>query len=533
MSQVRKGVYMDKEVFLETVNLTKKFDEVLAVDKVNMQVKLGEIKGLIGENGSGKSTISAMISGLHRITSGDIYINKEKYTPKNPLDAREKKISMIVQETGTINNLSIAENVFLGDEVRFKKNTFVNRKKMMVEAKKALEAVELDVDVTKSINTLNFEQRKLVEIARALYYNPTLFIVDETTTALSHEGRVLIHRIMRRLKSENKAVLFISHDLPELMEICDSLTVLRDGNFIRDFEKEQFDENEIKQEMVGRELEGDFYRSDYDGTSTGQVVFQAKNVSAQGLKNINLELHKGEILGIGGLSGSGMHELGKVMYGNIRLSAGEVLVYGHETPSFFQKLWKQKDKQNTGNMSPEAKPIRLTNIKTAIANKVGYVSKDRDQETLILEASVKDNLTLSALDKLDSYGLITQKAEKRFAQEQIDSLLIKCSSMNQTVRELSGGNKQKISFGKWIGNDSKILILDSPTRGVDVGVKTKMYQLLYDLKQQGYSILLISEELQELIGMSDRILLMKDGAITKEFHRSEKVDEKTLIQYMI
>lgn len=372
-----------------------------------------------------------------------------------------------------------------------------------------------------------------MEIARALYYNPTLFIVDETTTALSHEGRVLIHRIMRRLKSENKAVLFISHDLPELMEICDSLTVLRDGNFIRDFEKEQFDENEIKQAMVGRELEGDFYRSDYDGTSTGQVVFQAKNVSAQGLKNINLELHKGEILGIGGLSGSGMHELGKVMYGNIKPSAGEVLVYGHETPSFFQKLSKQKEKQNTGNPHPEAKLVRLTNIKTAIANKVGYVSKDRDQETLILEASVKDNLTLSALEKLASYGLITQKAEKHFAQEQIDSLLIKCSSMNQTVRELSGGNKQKISFGKWIGNDSKILILDSPTRGVDVGVKTKMYQLLYELKQQGYSILLISEELQELIGMSDRILLMKDGAITKEFHRSEKVDEKTLIQYMI
>jgi len=503
---------MDKPVFLETRNIVKQFNEVLAVNKVSMKIYRGEIRGLIGENGSGKSTISAMISGLLPKTAGEIYVEGELYAPKNPLDARACKISMIVQETGTIDLLSVAENIFLGDEDRFKRKGFVDRKRMQEEAEKALERIEFGpVDVTQPAFMLNFEQRKLVEIARALYHEPELFIVDETTTALSHDGRLLIHRLMRKLRDLNKAVLFISHDLPELMEVCDALTIMRDGELITTIDRADFAENHIKQSMVGRVIEGDYYRSDPAATRGEQAMVHVQGVHTDTLHAITFDLYQGEILGIGGLSGSGMHEVGKVIFGEIKPQQGEVRVYSHET----------------------RQTVKVRNVQTAIAHRVGYVSKDRDRETLIMEASVKENLVLSALRKLTQFGLVLPGAEKEFARKQIEALNIKASGMNQRVGELSGGNKQKVSFGKWIGNDSQILILDSPTRGVDVGVKTTMYQLLYSLKQQGYAILIISEELPELIGMSDRILMMKDGRINKEFRRDENLSESVLIDYMI
>lgn len=507
---------MERNLFLETKNLEKTFDGIKALDEVSLKVYCGQIHGLIGENGSGKSTISSIISGIHSATKGEIFLRGEPYRPRNPLDARENRICMIVQETGTISGLSVADNLFLGDEAMFLHHGSINRKKMQREAEKALERIGLSLDVTLPVESLNFETRKLVEIARALYFDPTLLIVDETTTALSYEGRTLIHNIMREFKEQDKAVLFISHDLPELMEICDCLTVLRDGKLISAFQKEEFDERRIKQTMVGRSIQDNFYRSDFDGSHGQERMMQVSHVDAGALKDINLDLHEGEILGVGGLSGSGMHELGKLMYGMLHPHRGEVTVY--------------KDPKQTGGKEV---PIRVKDIQTAMENGIGYVSKDRDQETLLLNASIKDNLVLSALDKLKSGFFILPGAEKKFAQEQVESLHIKCSGMNQTVGELSGGNKQKVSFGKWIGNQSRILILDSPTRGVDVGVKTTMYQLIYHLKQQGCAILIISEELPELIGMSDRVLIMKDGCISMEFNRSPELVESSIIEYMI
>lgn len=506
---------MDKPVFLETRSIVKRFNEVTAVNQVSMKIYRGEIRGLIGENGSGKSTISAMISGLLPKTEGDMYVEGQPYAPKDPLNARAKKIAMIVQETGTIGPLSIAENIFLGDEGRFARNGIIDRKLMHQEAKKSLALVDFgEVDVSKPALTLNFEQRKLIEIARALYYEPELFIVDETTTALSHDGRLLIHRLMRQLRDQNKAVLFISHDLPELMDVCDALTVMRDGDLITTIDRSEFEENFIKQSMVGRVIKGDYYRSDIGASRGEQAMIRVNGVDTSLLRDIRFELYQGEILGIGGLSGSGMHEVGKVIFGEIKPQRGEVIVYGEN---------------GDGTLLPH----KVKNVQTAIANRVGYVSKDRDRETLIMEASIKENLVLSAFGKLGKFGLILPGAEKNFARRQIEELNIKASGMNQRVGELSGGNKQKVSFGKWIGNDSKILILDSPTRGVDVGVKTTMYQLLYSLKQQGYAILIISEELPELIGMSDRILVMKDGKINKEFRRDQNLNESMLIDYMI
>jgi ribose transport system ATP-binding protein len=501
---------MEQRVFLETKGLTKCFGEVLAVDHVSLTIKTGEIRGLIGENGSGKSTISAMISAIHTVTAGEMLIEGKRYRPKNPGDARAGGIAMIVQETGTIDDLAVAENIFLGDEKRFLKKGVINRTALMAEAKRALAKIGVtDIDPARPAAAYSLETRKLVEVARAVYYDPTLFIVDETTTALSHTGRETIYKLMRDLKAKGKAVLFISHDLPELIALCDALTVLRDGRQVDTIEKPDFDEDQIKKAMVGREIKGDYYRSDYDASHGERVVLEARALTGSEIKSVDLTLHEGEIIGIGGLSGCGMHQLGRLLFGIDKAKSGGVTALDAKTG----ELTAVKD------------------IESALQHSIGYVSKDRDKDALILPASIKDNLAVSALHKMKK--IISPRAVKKFAGEQIDSLSIKCSSPNQSVGELSGGNKQKVSFGKWIGNGSKILILDSPTRGVDVGVKTTMYQLIYRLKKAGYAILIISEELPELIGMADSVIVMKDGVIAKRFVRSSALRDTDMIAYMI
>lgn len=291
------------------------------------------------------------------------------------------------------------------------------------------------------------------------------------------------------------------------MEKCDALTVLRDGNIIVTFDKSEFDEDKIKSSMIGRQLEGDYYRSDYDGSCEDEVVLEMKDVNLTGkLIDFNLQLHKGEILGIGGLSHCGMHTLGKVMFGNKKSESGEIRIKGK----------------------------KLKNEADAMKHMVGYVAKDRDTESLCLNASIKDNIAVGGLDQFTTGGfLIFPWNEKKYVQKQVETLSIKCAGINQYVSALSGGNKQKVVFGKWIGRGSDVLILDCPTRGVDIGVKQAMYQLMYQMKKEGKSIVIISEELTELIGMSDRLMIMKDGKIMHEFPRSESLSEADAIQYMI
>lgn len=582
-----KGAAMG-EVFLTTKAITKKFGDLVAVNKVDMEIRLGEIRGLIGENGSGKSTISSMIAGIHTISGGEIYLGEERYRPSSINDARDHKIAMIVQEVGTIDDLSVTDNLFLGDEKAFCTGPFLNAKRMREEAKKALKLIGFDhVDPDAKVSTLNFEQRKMLEIARALYYEPSLFIVDETTTALSQDGREMIYRIMRDLRAANKAVLFISHDLPELMGICDCLTVLRDGNLIANIAKEDFEENKIKETMVGRKLAGNYYRSDYDPSTGETVMLKASGLTlASGaLTDVDIELHEGEILGVGGLSDSGMHDLGRALFGMEAIASGKIVAevtrpltakekrklhlvrlsnYWKLTLYKMGRLFKKKalagavprEDENRAlteddlkmfrmNSAPEGLSLKtfdypaekvekeITSIADAFDCSIGYIAKNRDRETLILPENIRDNICISAYDLLNIFGFILPGQEKDFTAQQIDFLRIKCTGQGQLVNELSGGNKQKVAFAKWIGNNSKILIFDSPTRGVDVGVKTTMYQLLYLLKKAGYAILIISEEMPELIGMSDRLLVMKDGKIAKSFERSPDLKDTEIIKYMI
>lgn len=498
------------EPILQLKNITKKFGSVVALKGVCVDVYPGEIRGLIGENGSGKSTITSIASGMQKATSGEMTFKNQPWNPESMIEALQLGIGMIVQESGTIAGVTVAENIFLAELDQFK-NRFglVNHKLMNQKADQVMSEIGVDnVKGNMPMAMLDFQTRKLVEIAKVAMKNPDVLIIDETSTALSHDGREIMYKLINQFRDNGKAVIFISHDLDEIMEVCDTLTVLRDGNLIRTFKKEEFDADQIRTSMIGRELEGDYYRSDFEASKLPEIAIEGKNLSyGEQLKDISITLHKGEILGIGGLASCGMHELGKALFGAINLEAGEVvLANGTEVKS----------------------PL------IAVENHIGYVSKDRDVESLCLNASIKDNIAIAGMDQYKVANcLVTNKKEKEYVDKQVKDLSIKCHTPNQLVSQLSGGNKQKVVFGKWIGCGSEILILDCPTRGVDIGVKQAMYQLMMKLKKEGKAILMISEELPELIGMSDRILIMKDGSLTAEIQRSKDLSDADIINYMI
>lgn len=497
------------EVLLSAKNVCKAFGPTRALIDVDVEIRAGEIRGLIGENGSGKSTFSSIIAGAQQADSGTFTLKGQNYQPKNMVDAQDHGISMIVQEMGTIGTISVASNIFAGRLESYSRFGMVNFKKVNQRAKELLEELGVtDIDVEKPAYTLNFEDRKIVEIARAMVADPDILIIDETTTALAQKGRRILYRLIKKMNAANKAVLFISHDLNELIEVCNTITVLRDGRIIDTLEREQMSIERMRTLMVGRELSGSYFREDFDGTCSDEVVLEAKQVTFGVLENLDLRLHKGEILGIGGLSDCGMHELGKVLFGIEKPITGEVRLCAAGT--------------------------RVTSPVTAVENRMAYVSKDRDREAIILNASIQDNLEIPSYRQLKGrFGYIAGKKEQQMAQEQIRTMQIKCRGGDQLCSQLSGGNKQKVVFAKWLAKQSDIFILDCPTRGIDVGVKAAMYHLMMELKKQGKSIVMISEELLELIGMSDRMVLMKDGAIQTVLMRSPDVSEQQVIQHII
>lgn len=493
---------------LRAEKIVKNFGLTRALQGVDFILHPGEIRGLIGENGSGKSTLCSICGGVYGYDSGALFLNGEPYTPLSMVDAQRKGFALILQEAGTISGIKVADNIFIGKEKLFKRGGFINRKAMYAAAENILQKLGIDdINPSSPIDSLNFEDRKLVEIARAMYDDPDILVVDETTTALSQRGRDIVYSLCDRLASEGKGVIFISHDLDEIMEHCTALTVLRDGILIDTLEKERMDPGLIRSLMVGREMTGDYYRSDYDPSHSEEVVLDMTDIfDGRLLKGFSLQLHKGEILGIGGLSECGMHEVGRLAFGIEKPLAGHVRF---------------------------ADGTEITRPDVATKRRIGYISKNRDQESLMGTATVAENIVLPSLDDLKKGGLVFSSDERKLVEQQCELLSIKCSGINQSVSNLSGGNKQKVVFGRWIGNKSEILILDCPTRGVDIGVKQAMYQLMYALKKEGKSIILISEELAELIGMSDRILIMKEGSISGEFLRSRDISEQTLIEYMI
>ena len=343
-----------KTPILEMKHIRKTFASTVALGDVDLNVYPGEIRGLIGENGSGKSTISSIAAGMQKADSGEMLYHGEAWHPNSMIDALSKGIGMIVQESGTIQGVSVAENLFLGETKRFPgKLGTVDRRAMNAKADEALQAIGVkNVSGATPMGALDFQTRKLVEIAKVVMKDPEILVVDETTTALSQEGRSILYALMKKLRDEGKAVLFISHDLDEIMEVCDTLTVLRDGAIIRHFTKEEFDADAIRTSMIGRELQGDYYRSDYTPTHLEQIAVEAKNITyGEALQDVSIIVHRGEIVGIGGLSHCGMHQMGKILFGALRPDKGEVV---------------------TGD------GVKITSETVAMKENFGYVSKDRD-----------------------------------------------------------------------------------------------------------------------------------------------------------
>ena len=497
------------EVRLQVQNLCKTFGITKAVQNVSFNINKGEVHALIGENGSGKSTLTNMLTGIYSIDSGHFILDGKEVHPKNQVEANNEGISIIVQELGTLSGLTVAENIFLGHEDRFVKFGIKNTGAMNRQAQELLNKYGFNrIKASAMVDDYNFEDRKLVEIVKATYFNPKIVVIDETTTALSQEGREELYKHMNRIRAEGNTIIFISHDLPEILRLSDTITVLRDGVYIDTVKSSDIDEEGLKKLMVGREVTGDYYRADYGEPISDEVVMTVKNVTVPGLiKNINFELHKGEILGFGGLSESGMHEIGKACFGASFDREGTVVL---------------------------ADGTHIDNIPTAIHHSIAYTSKDRDNESVVMNQGIGDNICLPSLDALkNGVGLLSDRKMKDFANEYAKEMSVKMVNTDQFVSDLSGGNKQKVVLARWIGKDSDILVLDSPTRGIDIKVKQDIYQLMDRMRKSGKSIIMISEELMELIGMCDRILIMKDGEISGELMRSRDLDENSLIAKMV
>lgn len=490
--------------------MCKNFGPTRALRDVDVCFYRGEIRGLVGENGSGKSTITSIASGMQKATSGEMFYKGQPWNPDSMVDAQRHGISMVLQEANTIPDCTVAENLFAGRFDEFSKFGILNVAKMNQEAQKMLDHFGIShIKATDSINKYGFEDRKLVEIVRCVSDDTEVFVVDETTTALSLEGRQLLYKLIHKLKDENKSVIFISHDMDEILEQCTDLTVLRDGEIKGHLNRQEMDAPDavkrIRFLMVGREIGEAYYREDYDVSHQPEVALEFENVSFGPIKNFSLKLHKGEIVGFGGLSGCGMHEIGRAAFGLEKLASGKVVRGGKEVKTCLEAI-------NSG---------------------IGYISKNRDTEALILEGAIGDNIILPSIPAMSHGTFINPADEKKLADQEIENFRTKCNSRKQWVNTLSGGNKQKVSFSKWTAKNSDVIIMDCPTRGVDIGVKQFMYKVIADMKKEGKAIILISEEMAELIGMADKLIIMKDFEVTKEFMRSPNLKETDIIEYMI
>lgn len=497
---------MAEEVMLHAEKIDKTFGITHAVDHVTLDFAKGEIHALIGENGSGKSTFTNMLTGIISIGEGTFTLDGEQIVAKNQVDGNHKGVAVIVQETGTLAALTVAENLFLGDEDRFISHGLKNTAAMNKKAQELLDSYGLDrIKATAPIDNYDFEDRKLVEIVRSTWFDPKVLVVDETTTALSQNGRDKLFEVMRHVKEIGHTVIFISHDLDEVLRMSDSISILRDGEFIKTVKAADVTEDDLKTLMVGRKMSDHYYRTDYGQEVTGEVALFMQNVSVPGeLDDISLELHKGEILGIGGLSECGMHELGKAIFGASYDRTGRVTL---------------------------GDGAEINDINTAIDHSIAYASKDRDNESLLINDTIQDNITLPSLR--DMGKVINNKKCRTFATKYADMMSTKMTGVDQFVADLSGGNKQKVVLARWLGKQSDILVLDSPTRGIDIKVKADIYALMEEMRNQNKAILVISEEIMELIGMCDRIYVMKDGKLNGQLFRSPDLTENDLISKMV
>ena len=507
---------MTNETILKIEGLNKSFGITFANVNIDLELKKGEVRALAGENGSGKSTLLSQIAGIYSSDSGKMFLHGKEYAPKSPMDATNNRIAIIVQELGLIADLPAGINVFLGRTDKFAKCGFVNLRKIYKEANAVLEKWGLPkINFNRPTEGLNIENRKMIELTRALSADPEILILDEVTQSLSHDNREVIYKLIEKFKSMDRSILLISHDLEETIRISDSITILRDGHVVDTVNTENVTEdqlesvgNDIKRKMVGREVDGDYYRTDAEERYDDEVVFSFDNVSTGYLKDVSFDVHRGEILAFCGLSDSGIHDVGQVAYGLVKPTKGKVFL--------------------------NAENVEIKDAMFSLRHKIAYVPKDRDAEALMMATSILNNFCVPSLEEISGkLGYVSAKQMREMSEKSKKEYNVKCTSVDQPMNGLSGGNKQKVNLGRWLMKDLQLLIIDCPTRGVDVGVKAYIYHVMNEAKKAGLTMMLITDELTEAMGMADNIVVMKDGAVKKIIGRSSHFSEEKMIEEMI
>lgn len=488
---------MAEELF-RMVNISKSFPGVKALDKVSLDVRKGEVLGLVGENGAGKSTLMKILSGVYRADEGEIYIEGEKVTIDSVSKAHDLGISIIMQELNMCGHLSVADNIFIGRA--HKKGLLIDDKQMHKEARKILDDLGIELNTYDMVGNLSVAQQQMVEIAKAISFNSKILVLDEPTATLTEREIDQLFGIIKRLREKGVGMVYISHRMAELNRICERVTIIRDGQYIGTRNLSEITMDELVNMIVGRPLEDKYPKHK---RTIGDVVLEARNVR-RGTK-VNADhfyVRKGEILGISGLVGAGRTELMRCIFGADRPDSME--------------LWL------------DGKPVKIKSVIQAIKHGIGYATEDRKRDGLALGLDIKYNTNMAHLSKLTHMGFIDDKAGKENAEKYVKLLRTKTPGIHQLCGNLSGGNQQKVVLAKWLCNDVKVLIVDEPTRGIDVGAKYEVYELFNKLSDQGVAIIMISSELPEILGMSDRVLVIHQGEINGELDAKQATQEQIL-----
>jgi ribose transport system ATP-binding protein len=488
------------EPILKLVGITKRFPAVTALDKVDFDVRAGEVHALLGENGAGKSTLMKVLDGVHAADEGHIYLDGRMIDPKGPLEAKREGIVLIHQELSLVLQMSVAENIYLGSLPQGRLGA-VDRRTLYAKANAILKRLECDFASKATVANLSIAKQQMVEIARALVFTPKIVVFDEPTASLTDHEKGILFKIIRDLKSNGVGIVYISHRMDEIFEITDRISVLRDGTYTGTVDTAETNEDAVTQMMIGRSLEKARRLSKGE---LGETVLEVKDLTMPGLfSDVSFVVRKGEIVGMYGLVGAGRSEVAETLFGLREPTSGKILI----------------DEEEVVSHSP----------REAIIRGIALVPENRKEQGLVLGMNCRDNITLSHLERVSHRGWLNQHEELSVFEHYQKQLAIKTPSWKQRLLNLSGGNQQKVVIGKWLGTHPRILILDEPTRGIDVGSKAEIHNLIRDLADKGYAILVISSEMPEVMGVSTRILAMYDGRVTAEFD-AEEVTEDELVQ---
>ena len=480
---------------LSLQGLSKSFPGVRALNNVSFSLQEGEVLALLGENGAGKSTLIKCLTGANVPSEGTITIFDKEYSAVPPAVARKSGISAVYQEFNLVPDLPIVENVFMGNLPG--NGVIVDYKQMLKRCKEFFDSFGLEIDPTEPVSVLSPAMMQIVEIAKATMLDLKILILDEPTAPLTQKETEILFRIIRELKKKGVSFIYISHRLEEIFEICDRAVILRDGEFVGETMIADTSRPELIRLMIGRELSN--YYPEHISKATDEVLLKVENLCGNGAEDVSLELHRGEILGVAGLVGAGRTELMNVIFSNVPKTSGKIFVKGREYTG--KHPWH------------------------AIENGIAYLPEDRKRLGLLMDKSIAVNTTLSSIKRFCKFGVINEKKERECIQYYCDKLEVKTPSYEKEVQHLSGGNQQKVIVGKWLATNSDVIIFDEPTRGIDVGTKHEIYEIIDQLADEGHAILMVSSEFEELIGVADRIVVMSEGKlagqVTKDHFNKE------------